>query len=171
MWKTELYVIVMSAESLTQGNTSVNDSVTPFSVTVKLSAPASAAGALSRSAAAATRNIRERRILWTSFSPGLRVHYPSSDSSIQAISSQHTMVQRLPGKLLRVLIARLLGSEPHARTPLLIGAVRAIESSRQSARGLRSERRPGTGAIPRTQFLTYLGGTRRPARVAHRRLV
>ena|SRR5215208_1166361 len=45
MWKTELYVIVTSAESLTQGSTSVNDSVTPFSVTVELSAPASETGA------------------------------------------------------------------------------------------------------------------------------
>src|SRR5215208_2922699 len=53
----------MSAESLTQGSTSVKDSVTPFSVIVKLSAPANAAGALSRSAAAAMRSVRERRIV------------------------------------------------------------------------------------------------------------
>jgi hypothetical protein len=56
MWKTELYVIVMSAESLTQGSTSVNDSVTPFSVKVNLSAP-NAAEALSRSAQPPRRGV------------------------------------------------------------------------------------------------------------------
>src|SRR5215217_4106505 len=72
----------MSAESLMQGSTSVKDSVTPFSVMVKLSAPANAAAALSRSAAAATRSVRERRIV-DLLLPSECEHYLAPAAAIQ----------------------------------------------------------------------------------------
>jgi hypothetical protein len=65
--------------------------------------------------------------------------------------------QRSPRKLLRAVIARLLGRKPYPRTRLLIGAVRAIEGSRQSAPRLTVGTAARDRATPRTQFLTYLG--------------
>jgi hypothetical protein len=79
--------------------------------------------------------------------------------------------RRSPRKLLRAVNSAVARRQAlPQRTRLLIGAVRAIEGSRQSAPRLTvgtaaRDRANPPHAVPRS------GGTRRPAWVAHRRLV
>src|SRR5215207_4351997 len=104
----------MSAESLTHGRASVNDSVMPFSVTVKLSAAANAAGALRRTAAAAKRSAMERRISEPPFTPpGLAPHYPSLYTPTQGESADPSQRAR----------TRMVASQPRARES---GATRSL---------------------------------------------